>query len=197
MSKGIISTALALSATLAAAAPATASAEDELRCHIDAKVRLSEGLRLGWPLQAGKLRSPERGAVRCSGALDGRPFVDAPGTVVLRGTFGDGPVSDPAGDGSGGATCSHNDGYIDATLEFSALGGLVTVKAKNAYWLRNAMAVINGVGTIGDAPLTFVGLINYRDGTCLRSNEPIHVAGFAMELTARGDIPHGVEPDDN
>lgn len=169
---------------LLAGSPATAGDDvDTLECHVVATLHLDPGISL--QPSAGTIRTDEAdddvsNDAHCVGTVGG-DAIDGAGSVSFDGTYGDGEVSKA----SGGATCTHNDGWMKLTIK---LPGSPAFKGE-AYWVRNAALVIDTAGTLRQAPLAGTGQVTNRYGSNC-SGSTITKVDIELVLSATGDLSH-------
>lgn len=184
----ILIAALVLTAFLLPGTARAGSGQDEFDCHGTGALGLVPGIQV-LPT-SGPIASVGAMDVSCSGVLDGERFDRVAGNLWMSGTYGDGPVSDL----SGGATCSHNDGYFDLVMELPLLGGTVTLTEEDYYWQRWAALVIRGDDSFAGAESSELsGTVTERYGRCT-PQEPITGCKISFDISFSGDIRYKLEP---
>lgn len=164
------------------------SGQDEFNCHVTGTLGLVPGIQ-ALPT-SGSIASVGAMDVTCTGVLDGETFDGVAGDLWMSGTYGDGPVSDL----SGGATCSHNDGYFDVVMELPLFGGTVSLTEEDYYWQRWAALLIRGDDSFAGAESSQLsGTVTERYGRCT-PQEPITGCKVAFDISFAGDIRYSLYP---
>lgn len=184
----ILIAALVLGTLLLPGAARADSGQDEFNCHVMGTLGLVPGIQ-ALPT-SGSIASVGAMDVTCTGVLDGETFDGVAGDLWMSGTYGDGPVSDL----SGGATCSHNDGYFDVAMELPLFAGTVTLTEEDYYWQRWAALLIRGDDSFAGAESSQLsGTVTERYGRCT-PQEPITGAKIAFDISFAGDIRYSLHP---